>query len=51
MTRKNMIERLEEMARLIAEELETDEVTDYARERAYISVQDAIDCLVENYEG
>ena len=50
MTRKELIERIEECKRLLAEEVETDELTDYAREHAYIALCDAVDHLEENAE-
>ncbi len=48
MTRQEMIKKLEE----IKEEVDWDndgELTDYARERAYVCVQQAIEFLQENY--
>lgn len=48
MTRQEMIEKLEE----IKEEVDwdsDDELTDYARERAYIAISGAIEYLQENY--
>ena len=50
MTRTEVIERLEEIKEMIAAELDTDEVTDYAREHAYIAIHSAIDHLKENWE-
>ncbi|MCI7464986.1 MAG: hypothetical protein MSB01_01665 [Bacteroidales bacterium] len=48
MTRQEMIKNLE----AIAEEVAWDsngELTDYARERAYVCIQQAIEHLQENY--
>lgn len=50
MTRQEMIKKLEE----IKEEVAWDsggEVTDYARENAYICIAQAIEHLQENYEA
>lgn len=48
MTRKELIEMLEQVKDKIAQ---NNELTDYARYRAYISVEDAIQQLIENYDG
>lgn len=48
MTRKELIETLEQVKDKIAQ---NSELTDYARYRAYISVEDAIQQVVENYDG
>ena len=48
MTRQEMIKKLEE----IKDEIAWDrggELTDYARERAYVCIQQAIEHLQENY--
>ena len=50
MTRKQMIKELEELARILVEEMDTDEVSDYAREHAYISITSAMELLAENAE-
>lgn len=47
MTRNELIETLEQVKDKIAD---TDELTEYARYRAYISVEDAIQQLVQNYD-
>ena len=48
MTRSEMIKYLEEAKRLLLEEAE--ELTDYAREKAYFDIEDAIEHLKENEE-
>lgn len=48
MTRKELIETLEQVKHEIAQ---NSELTDCARYRAYISVEDAIQQVVENYDG
>ena len=45
MTRKELIQLLEQVKDEIAE---NNELTDYARYKAYISVEDAIEHLIEN---
>lgn len=47
MTRKELIETLEQVKDEIAQ---SNELTDYARYKAYISVEDAIEHLIENYD-
>lgn len=47
MTRNELIEALEQVKDKIAD---GDELTEYARYRAYISVEDAIQHLIENYD-
>ena len=48
MTRKELIEALEQIKEAIAD---SNELTDEARFKAYISVEDAIDHVRENYGG
>ena len=50
MTRRDLINRLEEIDRLIIEEVESDEITDYTREEAHINIIDTIEKLTENEE-
>lgn len=50
MNRTEMIKYLEEAKRLLLEEVEAEELTDYAREKAYVDIDDAIETLKENYE-
>ncbi len=50
MTREEIIKACEEIKRLLLEEVETDELTDNAREHACIYVETAIDFLKENEE-
>lgn len=47
MTRKELIETLEQVKHEITQ---NNELTEYARYRAYISVVDAIEQLSENYD-
>ena len=48
MTRKELIEMLEQAKDEI---VQNNELTDYARYKAYIGVEDAIQQVVENYDG
>lgn len=50
MTREEFIKRLEELNRLLLEEVETDELTDYARAQAHYGIDDVIDIIKENEE-
>jgi hypothetical protein len=50
MTRKEIIKKVEEIKELLLTEVETDELTDYAREHAYYSLCGAVDYLKENEE-
>ena len=50
MKRIEIIKRLEELDRLLLEEIEAEELTDYAREQAHYGIEDAIDILKENEE-
>lgn len=50
MTREEILKYLEEAKRLVAEEVDTDELTDYAREKAYYCIDGAIDYIKENEE-
>ena len=48
MTRQEMINKLEEIKEEVA--LDSDgELTDYARDKAYIAIDSAIEVLQENY--
>lgn len=49
MTRQKMIKKLEEIKEKIDQDSD-DELTDYARERAYVCIQQAIEFLSENEE-
>lgn len=49
MTRQEMIKKLEEIKEKIDWDSD-DELTDYARERAYVCIQQAIEFLSENEE-
>lgn len=48
MTRQEMIKKLEEIKEAIAWDSNS-ELTDYAREKAYIAIDGAIEFLQENY--
>lgn len=50
MTRQEMIKKLEEIKEEIAWDSDG-ELTDYARERAFVAISDAIEYLQENYEA
>lgn len=50
MTRQEMIKKLEEIKEEVAWNSDG-EVTDYARENAYICIAQAIEHLQENYEA
>ena len=47
MTRQELIREIEEIKRLLVEEY-IEGITDYAREHAYIDLDDAIEMLTEN---
>ena len=49
MTRQEIIKELERVKDLLVEEVETDELTDYARDKAYIHLASAIMFIEENY--
>lgn len=48
MTRQEMIKKLEEIKEEVAWDSDG-ELTDYAREKAYIAIDSAIEVLQENY--
>ena len=48
MTRDEFIKRLEELDRLLLEEVETEELTDYARGQAHFEIEDVINKIKEN---
>lgn len=50
MTRQEMIKNLEAIAEEVAWDMGC-ELTDYAREKAYVAISDAIEHLQENYEA
>lgn len=50
MTRREMIKKLEEIKEAIARDINC-ELTDYARDEAYIAIDGAIEVLQENYEA
>ena len=50
MTREEIIKELERVARLLQEEVKTNELTDYAREQAYFCIMGAIQHMEENEE-
>jgi hypothetical protein len=49
MTRREILNRLDEIREAIAENL-AEELTDYAREKAYMCIVSAIDYITENEE-
>lgn len=49
MTKQEMIKKLETIAEKVAWDSD-EELTDYARERAYVCIQQAIEFLSENEE-
>lgn len=53
MNRDEFIKRVEELDRLLLEEVRTEELTDYARYQAHISIESLIDIIKENeaYDG
>ena len=50
MTRQEMIKKLEEIKEAIAWDSDG-ELTDYARDKAYVAISGAIEHLQENYEA
>ena len=50
MTRNELIKHLEEVKRLLVEEIELEELTDFAREKAYYCVDSALQIVKENEE-
>lgn len=50
MTRQELIKKLEELDRILLEEIETEELTDYTREQAHYNIENLIDVLEENKE-
>ena len=53
MSRDEFIKILEELDRLLLEEVETEELTDYARYQAHIHIESLIDIIKDNegYDG
>lgn len=49
MTKNEFIKRIKELDRILLEEIEAEELTDYSREHAHINLQDTIEILKENY--
>lgn len=50
MTRSEFIKVLEEAKRLLLEEVDKEDLTDCAKEKAYYDIEDAIEHLKENEE-
>ena len=50
MTRREIIEKLIEVKELLVTEVGAEDITDYAREKAYMCIVGAIDYIEENYE-
>lgn len=46
---KEMVEKIEELSKVLLEEVDDESLTDYAREHAYYSLIGARDFLEENY--
>lgn len=51
MTRAELIKKIEELKKILVASVATDELTDYAREKAYISLSDVVSTLEENNES
>ena len=50
MSRDEFIKKLEELDRVMLEEMSVDEITDYAREQAHYNLENLIDIIKENEE-
>ena len=50
MTRSEFIKKVEELDRLLLEDVDREELTDYAREQAHIGLEDVIEKIKENEE-
>lgn len=50
MSRDEFVKRIEELDRLLVEEVESEELTDYARYNAHIHIESLID-IIKNNEG
>ena len=50
MDRNEFIKKLEELDRVLLEEMPVEEITDYAREQAHINIESLIDIIKANVE-
>lgn len=50
MTRTELIKKVEELDRILTEEMETNELTDYTRFHAHITFENLVEILKENEE-
>ena len=50
MSKDEFIKRLEELDRILLEEVEVDELTDYTREQTHYNLEDLINMIKENEE-
>ena len=50
MGRNEFIKKLEELDRVLLEEMPVEEITDYAREQAHYNLENLIDIIKENEE-
>lgn len=50
MSRDELIKKLEELDRVLLEEMPVEEITDYAREQAHYNLENLIDIIKENEE-
>lgn len=50
MSRDEFIKKLEELDRILLEEMPIEEITDYAREQAHYNLESLIDIVKENEE-
>ena len=48
MSRDEFIKRLEDLDRVLLEEMPVEEITDYAREQAHYNLESLIDIIKEN---
>ena len=50
MSRDEFIKKLEELDRVLLEEMDIEEIADYAREQAHYNLENLIDIIKENEE-
>lgn len=50
MNRNDFIKKIEELDRVLLEEMPVEEITDYTREQAHYSIENLIDIIKENEE-
>lgn len=51
MSRDELIKKLEELDRVLLEEMPVEEITDHAREQAHYNLENLIDIIKENEEA